>query len=136
MASAKVIPVIESIRAYAADVRRLLVLELVDVLRLTTPVDTGHAKSNWIPRLGRPFRGVAGSREKVSYALQERGIREVMDEPAKSRRVANISNSVRYLRYLNQGSSQQAPSGFIQAAIAQAKVNARLKLGRLKRARR
>lgn len=132
----KVLPIIESIRGYAGKVRRLLVLELVDILRLTNPVDTGHSRNNWVPGLGHPYRDVDGSRLHPSDAAQKRGIAEVIGEPDTSSRVANIANNVPYVRYLNEGSSQKAPSGYIQAAVAQAKVNARLKLGRLRRSRR
>lgn len=134
-ARSSVLPIILGIRRYVGRIRRELALELVDILRETTPIDTGHARSNWIPKLGRPYQGVAGSREAVDWGPQQRGIREIIDEPQESRRVANIGNRVRYVPKLNKGSSQQAGPHFIEAALAQAKVNVRMRLGRLKRAR-
>ena len=132
--SAQVLPLIRTLLQYTGRVRRELVIELVGILFEVTPVKTGHARSNWIPRLGHPFRGVAGSRERVDYGPQERGLREIQDEPLTSKRVANLGNNVKYLPRLNTGWSAQAPAAFIQGAIAQAKVNVRIRIGRLKRA--
>lgn len=127
--------VITEVRKYIGSVRRVIVLEAVDVLRLTTPVATGHARNNWIPTMGRATNEVCGSRESPSSEAQDRGIREIIDEPLDSRRVASIANNVPYIRHLNEGSSTKAPQGFVEAAIAQAKVNARLLIGRLRRAK-
>lgn len=132
----RVLPIILNIRQYGGRIRRALVLELKDILFFTTPVKTGHARSNWIPRMGHAYGGIAGSRENVDYGPQKRGVQEVLDEPTESTRVANLGNRVKYVPKLNGGSSLQAPPHFIEAAIAQAKVNVRLVLGRLKRARR
>lgn len=135
MASSRVFPVVKELRKYTGRVRRAIVLELKDILFFTTPFATGHARSNWIPSMGFPHRGVEGSREAVSYAAQERGTAAVSKEPEESTRVANLSNSVSYLPHLNKGSSQQAGAHFVEAAIAQAKVNVRRSIGRLRRAR-
>jgi hypothetical protein len=131
----RVLPIVRSIRQYGGRIRRALVLELTAILFETTPFKTGHARSNWLPAMGRPRLIVAGSRAAVSYAEQQRGIREVTEEPDESTRVANLSNKVRYLPKLNRGSSAQAGAHFVEAAIAQAKVNVRARLGRLRRAR-
>lgn len=129
-------PVILEVRRYVGRIRRRLVLEMKDILFFVTPFATGHARSNWIPSLGPAHRGVVGSREAVSYAAQERGVAAILAEPPESRRVANLSNDVGYIRHLNDGSSAQAGAHFIEAAVAQAIVNVRGELGRLKRAKR
>lgn len=135
MSTRKTRIVANDLRKYVGRVRRALAEELVRILKETTPVDTHHAESNWIASLGRPYPDVAGSREKVDFGPQERGLVEVRTEPTNSLRVANVVNNVPYIEVLNDGWSQQAPTGFVQAAIAQAKANVRLIIGRLARAK-
>lgn len=135
MAKPKVRILITKIRQHAGEVRRELVLELVDILRLTNPVQTGHSRNNWIPQLGHAYQGVDGSRLAPSDTAQKEGIAQIIAEPLDSPRVANIVNNVPYIRHLNEGTSQQAPEGYVEAAVAQALVNVRLRMGRLRRAR-
>lgn len=88
-----------------------------------TPVDTGWARSNWVPSVGTPFDGVAGSRPTTSgeggldFGQQQLGLARV----AASYRLRDgnvfISNNVPYISALNSGSSQQSPAGFVQSAI-------------------
>lgn len=70
-----------------------------ELLRETTPVDTGAARDGWEMQ-----PGAAG------------GIRIVNDQE--------------HVRYLNLGSSSQAPAGFVEAAIQQALVDVRAEHGR------
>jgi hypothetical protein len=82
-----------------------------------TPVDTHHAESNWVLSTGAPYTGVDGSREAVSYAAQEAG-----DEAMKRYDVGRdgavyLRNNVPYVKYLDEGWSQQAPAGFVADAI-------------------
>lgn len=83
-----------------------------------TPVDTGWARANWIPRIGAPFSGVAGSRENVSAGDQGAGVASIIANRTNTN--VFISNNVPYILRLNEGSSQQAPRGFVQAAIKKA----------------
>lgn len=86
-----------------------------------TPKDTRFASVNWVPEVGGQFEGTAGTRE-----LAEQGSLEEGPQRSGLQRVAGykleqgnitISNNVDYIVKLNEGSSQQAPSGFVQAAI-------------------
>ena len=50
-----------------------ITLEVTDELTRETPVDTGHAKSNWIPSVGS-FSGLpVGSQDSVSRSEQSAG---------------------------------------------------------------
>lgn len=87
----------------------------------TTPVDTGWARANWVPAIGvspvgpsvsNPDPGQVTSRQ----AAQALGQAQVLSYKLGQGSVF-ISNNVPYIGRLNDGSSSQAPSGFIQAAI-------------------
>lgn len=123
-------------RRYIGAVRREVVVEMVDVLKYTSPIDTRHSVNNWIPTLGFPSTEISGSREHPSNDAQARGLAQVMEEPLESTRVANIANNVFYVQYLNEGWSDQAPPGYIDAAFAQAQVNVRMRLGSLRQVTR
>src|SRR5688572_24275740 len=101
--------------ALSATIRDVMLL-VVNNLQNSTPVDTGHAGSNWIVTIGAPYRGVDGSRESVSYAAQNAGIQALQTYDVARGRVS-LRNNVPYLPYLDRGHSQQAPAGFVQIAI-------------------
>lgn len=67
----------------------------LELLRETTPVDTGAARDGW----------------------------EIVPGPA-------VVNDEEHIRFLNQGSSKQAPAGFIEAALPQAVVQVHAEHGR------
>ena len=92
-----------------------------------TPVDTGWARANWIPRIGAPFSGTDGTRAQaeagsVSRAQQEAGIAAMLRYKITPTGKVFITNNVPYIGKLNDGWSKQAPKGFVQAAIKQAVV--------------
>lgn len=126
----------KKIRGYAGGVRRLLCTNIVIVARELNPKQTGHSANNWIAKLGHPFVGVDGSRERPSSAAQKAGLAQIAAEPDDSPRVASVTNNVGYVRHLNDGTSRQAGPGWVEAAVAQAFVETRLQMGRLRRVRR
>lgn len=85
-----------------------------------TPVDTGWARANWVPRIGTPPKGTSGSPESVSVAAQSLGIAQVAGGYRLAAGPVFISNNVPYIVFLNEGSSQQAPAGFVQNAVMKA----------------
>ena len=90
-----------------------------------TPVDTGWARANWIPSIGSAFTGTAGSREdaeqgQIDMSPQSSGIASIAVGYRLKQGSVFISNNVPYIQFLNDGSSRQAPSGFVQAAIFRA----------------
>lgn len=105
------------IRDRISRVVRDTVLLAVERLRDATPVDTGHAMSNWVPSVGAPFTGIDGSRENVSFAAQQAGIRQVQRYDVGRDGQVFIRNNVPYLKYLDAGSSQQAPPNFVALAL-------------------
>lgn len=89
-----------------------------------TPVDTGWARANWIPQIGAPVERPAGSRaaaEKGSLpSAQQTGVASVATGYKLARGPIYITNNVPYILRLDQGSSKQAPAGFVRRAIVKA----------------
>ena len=96
-----------------------LILEVTATLIEDTPVKTGWAQSNWIPKIGSPLSEPVGSKENVTKSEQEKGV-AIIATKYKVPDIVYISNVVEYIVRLNEGTSTQAPSGFVQNAIAKA----------------
>lgn len=129
MASRQIRLVISSLEGLVERVIRKLVLDIVaNLVRAPgdggTPVDTGWARANWIPRIGAPLESPAGSRAAAEKGLlpseQQQGIAAVATGYRLSRGAVYITNNVPYIVRLDQGSSKQAPAGFVRRAVAKA----------------
>lgn len=100
---------------------KTLILEIVRELKRQpsqggTPVDTGHARANWIPSVG-----VANTTEAPgnSNAAYQAGVAQVASYKL-GQGALWVSNVVSYITRLNYGSSTQAPALFVEAAIDRA----------------
>jgi hypothetical protein len=85
------------------------------------PEDTGFSEVNWVPQIGTQFEGTAGTYEEAMIGPPDRGpqlmgLNEVGVYTLRGG-VINITNNVEYIIDLNNGSSGQAPSGFVQIAM-------------------
>jgi hypothetical protein len=89
----------------------MLALEIDKELRRSTPVDTGHARRNWVPSVGTPNTSIAAD-DTASAA----GVAAVLAYKLESGSLW-VANVVPYIRSLNYGHSQQAPAGFVERAI-------------------
>lgn len=96
-----------------------VMIAAADSVTRATPVDTGHAMSNWILSTGAPYAAVAGSRESVSFSEQAAGIAKVQRYDIGRDGKIYLRNNVHYLQYLDRGHSQQAPRGFVTIALQQ-----------------
>ena len=84
-----------------------------------TPIDTGWASVNWWPAVGAAPTdngGPVGEPSSRSFG-QAAGVAEVTRYSIESRQPLWISNRVPYISRLNDGSSLQAPAGFVERAI-------------------
>lgn len=79
-----------------------------------TPVDTGHARANWIPSVGAPFTG-----EVSGEAAHGAGVAAVVGFKLGQGDLF-VSNNATYIALLNLGFSHQAAAGFIEACIDEA----------------
>lgn len=99
-------------------VSRQLVLDVNRKIAENTPIDTGWARSNWIPSKGRPLPQPVGDRENVDLLAVSSGIAEIKSWDL-FKGPAFITNNVPYINDLNAGTSKQAPPGFVQDSIRQ-----------------
>lgn len=89
---------------------------------LDTPVDSGMARNNWIAQLNNaserveeigPFDKTGEMRIAENQALIAEYDGDMDDE-------IHITNNARHITPLNQGWSEQAPAGFVEAALGAA----------------
>ncbi len=123
--------VIEALEALTERVVKKITLDIVANLTSApseggTPVDTGWARANWLPvtggvsRRGSPRPEDAAAGAAALAGQQQQLITAIATGYKLSQGRITITNNVPYIRRLNEGSSRQAPSGFIQTAIAKA----------------
>lgn len=102
---------------------RVIVVNAVAELREATPVDTGWARANWVPQVGvpvfRPYGAYPGKGGTAQDGFSERGLAQVAIWRFGHGPVY-IVNNVPYIERLNDGSSRQAPAGFVQISIERA----------------
>lgn len=105
---------------------RRLALDVHGELLATTPVDTGWARTNWVPRVGAPFEGTAGTRLDAENGQLDRspmraGVAAVRAfDAGQVESDIHVTNNVPYIESLNAGTSAQAPPAFVQGAIVRA----------------
>ena len=105
----------------AIDVANAIVADLA----YTTPVDTSNALSNWIVTLDSPATheisphvpGVLGSTQPQS-AAETVSLAKATLQNKKPGQPIFITNNAPYIRYLDEGSSSQAPAGFVERTVA------------------
>lgn len=105
-----------------------LTLDITANLIEATPVDTGWARANWVPNIGSAYdpgdviefdsREERQSRTPQARADQQAGTASVLTYRLE-RGPIFVTNNVPYIQILNEGSSRQAPSAFIESAIQQ-----------------
>lgn len=124
MATPRVRVVIDGLSRTVGDVVRDIALDVHARLQDATPVDTGWARSNWIPQIGTPFEGTAGTREDAEQGRIDSGSATAGRAEVSRYRLEqgdiHVSNEVPYIEKLNAGSSSQAPAAFVQAAAQRA----------------
>lgn len=107
---------------------------VADLIRIT-PVDTARALSNWLVSFGSPSNvgtidfvpGFHGSTEGLNTSAAIQRAHRLLDTKIPGEAIY-LSNVVRYIVYLNQGTSSQAPALFVENAIIRAKVALRNKI--------
>lgn len=102
-----------------ADHRQYIVtvaLRVFNNLVLTTPVDTGRARANWLPTVGAPANYTVEATNPlgaVNLALSIFNANTVPNFPT-----LYIANNLDYIESLNNGSSKQAPANFVELALS------------------
>lgn len=93
---------------------------------LATPVDKGRARSNWLVELDAPARttvepyapGLGGNTggANAAAAIAQGQATIALYNGDRNTAIA-ISNNLPYIGRLNEGSSLQAPAGFVEKAV-------------------
>lgn len=90
---------------------------------LTTPIDTGRARGNWVVSIGQPVEVVKGQ-PGSPQAGEAEALAQGQSAVASYRLGAGsifISNSLPYIVKLDEGSSSQATAGMSKFAIQAAR---------------
>lgn len=97
---------------------RATALAIDSALVFSTPVDTGRARANWQVSVGAPItttQPAPGSPEQgINNALTQAKSSLTTRQPEET---IYITNNLDYIGSLNQGSSAQAPAGFVESAV-------------------
>jgi len=112
----------------ASDLAAFVALELTAELADVTPVDTSKAISNWRIGLGSPvadtvephYPGVKGSTESMSEDATVIKAKVALKSKKPGQKIY-LSNTADYITELDQGSSLQAPAGFVHRACENAR---------------
>ena len=113
-------------------------ITLQQSLVMNTPILTGQARANWQAVIGTPggsFIGVNGPTsnprdlahgppQRVDYAAYSAQARTII-ESFQVGQTLYIYSNLPYIEKLNEGSSRQAPAGFVQSAILTARASVR-----------
>lgn len=118
------------IQTRALNMTKYVIMKTLTYLVNVTPVDTSKAESNWIVSIGgsgyglepRPpfFAGTAGSTQEASAQAAIEAGRQALKSAIAGKPVA-IVNPLPYIGRLNEGSSAQAPAGFVDRGLVVAK---------------
>ena len=90
---------------------------------LGTPVDTGRARANWLVGIGTAPAGTTESLDQGGNSSIQTAISVIGNYPADKLPALWIVNNLPYIGRLNDGSSEQAPAKFVEAAIDRALAN-------------
>lgn len=91
-------------------ITRVATLELFRGVILATPVDKGRARGGWATSVGAP----ADSPERLDPSGGA-AVSEVAEKtPGGAGQITYLSNSLPYIRALEEGRSKQAPEGMVK----------------------
>lgn len=114
----------------APETQRAAARAALGAVVVATPADTGKARSNWRVSLGRPQDGTRppyapgehlGLKESSNAEAAIAAGNAVIDQHQKGFII--LQNNLDYIGRLNEGSSAQAPAGFIEVAVAAGKAS-------------
>jgi hypothetical protein len=88
-----------------------------------TPIDTGAAESAWNATPNRPdYITETDSRANDTHVSSvDAVVSRAETNVGQMQSVVAVTNGVSYIETLNQGSSNQAPAGFVQKAVSMAR---------------
>ncbi len=102
-----------------------IVFDVFDGVVSNTPVDTGRARGSWNIGIGAIDPKVLPAKKKGArpYPLQTAYRRNFGRAAGMNQNtVAYISNSLPYIIYLEEGTSDQAPAGMVKLTLQELKI--------------
>jgi len=110
--------IVEELEEYTAKIVTGVALEIHAILTEDTPLDTGWARANWVPAVGRPGASSSEQAGNIQSAQGKAaaGLATVAGYKLTQGAI-HITNNVPYIEVLNAGSSKQAPADFVPRAI-------------------
>ena len=109
------------LRTFTGFTSARLATDIINELKIATPIRSGWANANWIPYIGAPREVPVGDKSPGGVDAA----RVVQNTSLSLLAVYNvnagsifITNNVPYIDRLNSGSSAQAPAGFVQNSFA------------------
>lgn len=104
----------------AQEIRQLGIIADQRIVQ-ASPVDTGLFKNNWLMSIGSPtLETVEEEEDKSGSKAINRAKEVVLSYPLDSLPDLWLVNNLPYAARLNDGWSEQAPSKFVEAELAQA----------------
>jgi hypothetical protein len=87
-----------------------------------SPVRTGRFRASWFVGVGQPVRAVAAPRQQPAGSEAESVARlvEIRPETVTGFDPVYITNNLPYASRLAEGSSKQAPNGWVDQAVSRA----------------
>jgi hypothetical protein len=98
------------------DAVRRTALAINQAVVLATPVDTGRARANWQVGIGEPELGATEDTDPGGGETVARN--NLVISGSKPEAEIHLTNNLPYIEALNEGSSSQAPAGFVEEAVA------------------
>jgi hypothetical protein len=102
---------------------RKVALAADQVIVMATPVDEGRARSNWIAALDAAAVGTVEPYAEGAAAANgaiEQAARVIADYDGDVHSEIHLTNNLPYIGELNDGSSAQAPAGFVEKGVTAA----------------
>jgi hypothetical protein len=113
----------EEVPAKVRQVQQKIGLQALRGVVNKTPVDTGRARGNWQTTLGDPATGTLDTTDPGGNQTIARGSNTVTTADPFS--VIWLSNNLPYIERLEDGYSQQAPSGMVSTTVTEIQVQFR-----------
>lgn len=105
----------ERIEKNANAMTRKVALAVDSAVVISTPVDTGRARSNWQVNIGEPASGTKEASDQSGQSAIQQAKTAISTYRGGSS--IHITNNLPYIGRLNSGHSAQAPSGFVEKAV-------------------
>lgn len=105
---------------YATNRVKKIALAIDQAVVLSTPVDEGTARANWLPSLDTPILEAKTDITDKSGTQTMQAASDMVDKFKLGQKIY-ISNNLPYIGALNDGHSKQQPAGFVERAISIAK---------------